>query len=229
MKALWLRSRTRFMALARRERGLVMACALVLVLGLGALLFIEPAYKQRVQLQRQMEQQQKDLAALRPQVQALQQRQRNPDAAVQAQLKALRDQLQLADAEFAQVQRALVQPQEMGQLLGSLLQSHRGLQLVALKSVPVMSVSELVGAPKVATPASSVQNKDSRDAWLYRHGVEITVQGSYADMQAYLAALENLPRRVYWGELKMDAQKWPANTMTVTVYTISLEKTWWRV
>ncbi|RQP25323.1 type II secretion system protein GspM [Piscinibacter terrae] len=229
MKAWWLRSRSRFMALARRERGLVMACALVLVLGLGALLFIEPAYKQRVQLQRQMEQQQKDLAALGPQVQALQQRQRNPDAAVQAQLKALRDQLQLADGEFAQVQRALVQPQEMGQLLGSLLQSHRGLQLVALKSVPVMSVSELVGAPKVAAPASSVQNKDSRDAWLYRHGVEITVQGSYADMQAYLAALENLPRRVYWGELKMDAQKWPANTMTVTVYTISLEKTWWRV
>ena len=233
MKAFWLRSRSRFMALARRERGLVMACALMLVLGLGTLLFIEPAYKQRVQLQRQMEQQQKDLAALGPQVQALQQRQRNPDAAVQAQLKALRDQLQLADGEFAQVQRALVQPQEMGQLLGSLLQSHRGLQLVALKSAPVVSVSEMVGAPKVAAPAaaasSSAQNKDSRDAWLYRHGVEITVQGSYADMQAYLAALENLPRRVYWGELKIDAQKWPANTMTVTVYTLSLEKTWWRV
>jgi len=232
MKALWLRSRSRFMALARRERGLVMACALMLVLGLGTLLFIEPAYKQRTQLQRQMEQQQKDLAALGPQVQALQQRQRNPDAAVQAQLKALRDQLQLAEGEFAQVQRALVQPQEMGQLLGSLLQSHRGLQLVALKSVPVMSVSELVGAPKVAAPASAASSsasKDSRDAWLYRHGVEITVQGSYADMQAYLAALENLPRRVYWGELKLDAQKWPDNTLTVTVYTLSLEKTWWRV
>jgi MSHA biogenesis protein MshJ len=145
----------------------------------------------------------------------------------------LRDQLQLADGEFAQVQRALVQPQEMGQLLGSLLQSHRGLQLVALKSVPVVSVSEMVGAPKVAAPtsaaSSSTPNKDTRDAWLYRHGVEITVQGSYADMQAYLGALENLPRRVYWGELKIDAQKWPANTMTVTVYTLSLEKTWWRV
>jgi MSHA biogenesis protein MshJ len=48
-------------------------------------------------------------------------------------------------------------------------------------------------------------------------------------MQAYLAALENLPRRVYWGELKIDARQWPANVMMVTVYTISLEKTWWRV
>ena len=66
-------------------------------------------------------------------------------------------------------------------------------------------------------------------AWLYRHGVEITVQGNYADMLAYLESLERLPRRVYWGALKIDAQKWPASQMTVTVYTISLEKTWWRV
>ena len=236
MKAWWLRSRTRYMALARRERGLLMACALVLVVGLGVLLFIEPATKQRMQLQRQMAQQRNELASLTPQVQGLQARQRNPDAAVQAQLKALRDQLQLADGEFAQVQRALVQPQEMGHLLDSLLQSHRGLQLVSLRSVPVMSVAELIAgsgkAAVAAAPASSASApapKDSRDAWLYRHGVEITVQGSYADMQAYLAALEHLPRRVYWGELKLDAQHWPANTMTVTVYTISLEKTWWRV
>ena len=136
----------------------------------------------------------------------------------------------------------------MGHLLDSLLQSHRGLQLVSLRSVPVMSVAELIAgsgkaaiATTAATPttptaaaapassASAPAAKDSRDAWLYRHGVEITVQGSYADMQAYLAALEHLPRRVYWGELKIDAQHWPANTMTVTVYTISLEKTWWRV
>ena len=237
MKAFWLRSRTRYMALARRERALLMACALVLVVGLGVLLFIEPAYKQRTLLQRQMAQQRNELTSLMPQVQGLQARQRNPDAAVQVQLKALRDQLQLADGEFAQVQRALVQPQEMGHLLDSLLQSHRGLQLVSLRSVPVMSVSELIaGSGKAAAPvvapassASSPSTKDSRDAWLYRHGVEITVQGSYADMQAYLAALEHLPRRVYWGELKLDAQRWPANTMTVTVYTISLEKTWWRV
>ena len=47
--------------------------------------------------------------------------------------------------------------------------------------------------------------------------------------KGYLSALEHLPRRVYWGELKIDAQRWPASTMTVTVYTISLEKTWWRV
>ena len=235
--SLWLNVRKRYAALARRERGLVMAATLAGILAFGLLFLIEPAYKQRTQLKRQHEQQQRDLDALRPQVASLQERQRNPDASTLAQLKALRDQLQLTDAEFAQVQRSLVAPHEMGHLLESLLRSHSGLQLVGLRSVPVMSVTELMSGPAVppvpaAAPAASGANASApaKDAaWLYRHGIEITVQGNYADMQAYLGALEKLPRRVYWGQLKLDARKWPANLMTVTVYTISLEKTWWRV
>lgn len=241
MKTRWNRYRAKYMALTRRERALLMLASLIVCVGLGTLLFIEPAYKQRTLLQRQIAQQRSQIDSLRPQVLALQARQRDPNAAVLAQLNALRRQLQLADSEFAQVQSALVQPQEMGQLLESLLRSHRGLQLISLRSVPVMSAADLINQPKPAAavaPAASAasaasqaasSNAPAKDAWLYRHGVEISVQGSYADMQAYLSALENLPRRVYWGELKIDAQHWPANVMTVTVYTISLEKTWWRV
>lgn len=234
----WQNIRRRYAALARRERGLVMAATLAGILAFGLLFLIEPAYKQRMQLARQQAQQQRDLDALRPQVASLQDRQRNPDAATLAQLKALTNQLQLTDAEFAQVQRSLVAPHEMGQLLESLLRSHSGLQLVGLRSVPVMSVTELMSGPASATAATPAVSSASQPAaghaakdaaWLYRHGVEVTVQGSYADMQAYLAALEKLPRRVYWGELRLDARQWPANLMTVTVYTISLEKTWWRV
>ena len=229
MKAYWTRLHTRYMALARRERGLVLAASLVLVVGLGVLLFVEPAVKQRTMLEKQMVQQQTALASLRPQVLALQARQRNPDAATWAQLNALRQQLQLADGEFAQLQRALVSPQEMGALMENLLHTHRGLQLIGLNSVPVTSVTELMAAAPAAAPASATDaGKPARD-WLYRHGVQITVQGSYADMAAYLSALERLPRRVYWGDLKIDAERWPATVMTVTVYTISLEKTWWRV
>jgi len=225
MKTTWSRLSKRYGALARRERLLVVAAALVLIVGLGSLVLIEPALKQRTLLQGQMTRQRADLAALQPQVSALQARQRDPDAATRAQLDAVRRQLQLADGEFRELQRALVAPQEMGALLEGLLQSHRGLQLVGLRNVPVVSVDDMLKPPAAA--ASAAAGKDN--AWLYRHGVEITVQGGYADMLAYLDALERLPRRVYWGPLKIDAQKWPATRMTVTVYTISLEKTWWRV
>src|SRR5207253_2496020 len=148
--------------------------------------------------------------------------QRDPDAATRKQLEALREQLRLADGEFEQLQRALVSPQDMGRLLEGLLQAHRGLQLVGLRNVPVVSVSELLKPEAAVPPAGAAsQATGAKDtAWLYRHGVEITVQGNYADMLAYLESLERLPRRVYWGALKIDAQKWPASQMTVTVYTI---------
>lgn len=234
MTAWWRRAQAAYVARERRERALLLAAALVLIVGLGWLLFVEPALKQHAALQRQIDQQRVDLAALQPQVATLQQRRRDPDAATRTQLDALRRQLDRADGEFAQLQRALVPPQDMGRLLEGLLQSHRGLQLVGLRSVPVTSVADLLraGAAAPAAAASAPAAKDGsadRDAWLYRHGVEITVRGSYADMQAYLAALERMPRRVYWGELRIDARQWPASVMTVTVYTISLEKTWWRV
>ncbi|HUG21986.1 type II secretion system protein GspM [Piscinibacter sp.] len=232
MKAAWTRLSARYSALARRERALVMGAGLVLILGLGSLLLIEPALKQGTLLQRQIDRQRADLQALQPQVAALALRQRDPDAATRVQLEALRRQLSLADGEFNQLQRALVSPQEMGRVLEGLLQSHRGLRLIGLRSAPVTSVTELMNPVNDAAPAPAAGQTpaaEPRDAWLYRHGVEITLQGSYADMLAYLNTLEQLPRRMYWGELKIDAQRWPANVMTVTVYTISLEKTWWRV
>src|SRR5205814_7913991 len=157
MKAWWARSAARYAALARRERGLVLAATLALIVGLGLLLFIEPALKQRALLQRQITQQQADLDALQPQVALLKSRQRDPDAATRQQLEALRQQMRLADGEFEQLQRALVAPQDMGRLLESLLHGHRGLQLIALRNVPVVSVSELMAPakPAAAAPAAS--------------------------------------------------------------------------
>jgi len=233
MKAAASRPMQRYLRLARRERALVMAATLVAILGLGWVLAIEPALLHRARLARQMQQQRAELATLAPQVAALQARQRDPDAATRAQLEALGRQLRLAEGEFGELQRALVAPHEMGELLDGLLRSHGGLQLVGLRNAPVASVAELLEPPAAAPPGAGAPAGDkarAKDAaWLYRHGVEIVVQGRYGDLVAYLDALERGPRRVYWGELRIDAQSWPVARMTVTVYTISLEKTWWRV
>jgi len=228
MTATWTRLRARFMALARRERALMLVAALAIVLGLGSVLFIEPGQRQRATLQQQLARQQAELAALRPQLALLRERQRDPDVQTRTQLAALQRRLQAADDEFAQLQRALVPPQEMGRLLDSVLRSHRGLQLVELHSLAPTSVGDLLAPPAPAASAASAPAGEPHD-WLFRHGMRVTVQGSYADLVAWLADLERQPRRVYWGELKLDATRWPATTMTVTVYTISLEKTWWRV
>jgi len=239
MNARWKQLSARFMAMPKRERLLLPGAVCFAILMLGHLLLIEPARKQHRLLQQQYSQESTDLMVVQTQLKVMNAKLKNPDAELHTQLDGLRTQTRAVDDQFKQLQSSLVPAQEMSQWLGSLLQAQRGLQLTGLRSLPVTSVADLLAAKAVAgaasatpatpaTPAATAENTGQpRDTWLYRHGVEVTLRGSYTDLLAYLNTLEHLPRRVYWGELKINAQDSPAVVMTLTVYTISLEKTWW--
>ncbi|MBT9527440.1 MAG: type II secretion system protein M [Rhizobacter sp.] len=230
MKAKWKQLSARFMAMPQRERFLLPGALCFAILMLGHLLLIEPARKQHRLLQAQFNQESNELIVAQTQLKALNTKLTNPDAELHTQLAELRTQTRAADDQFKQLQSSLVPAHEMSQWLAGLLQAQHGLQLTGLRSLPVSSVADLVAAK--AAPAASAASSPSdsttpRDTWLYRHGVEVTLRGNYRDLHNYLKTLEQLPRRVYWGELKINAQDSPAVVMTLTVYTISLEKTWW--
>jgi MSHA biogenesis protein MshJ len=59
--------------------------------------------------------------------------------------------------------------------------------------------------------------------------VKITVRGSYADLLQYLTALEKLPSQMFWGVAKMDVVQLPTAELSLTLYTLSLDKTWLQV
>ncbi|WOB09554.1 type II secretion system protein GspM [Piscinibacter gummiphilus] len=237
MKDRWKQLSARYAALAPRERALLPGAVCFAILMLGHLLVIEPATKERRLLQQRLAQETNDLTVAQAQLTVLQAKLKNPDAEVRAQLEALRLQARNADDQFKKLQGSLVPAQDMSDWLSGLLQAQRGLQLVGLRTLPVTSVTELVDGGKPASPAAAATaataasapaaDAATPDGWLYRHGVEITVRGSYPELVAYLQTLERMPRRVYWGELKLDAQQSPAVVMTLVVYTLSVEKTWW--
>jgi MSHA biogenesis protein MshJ len=225
----------RYAGISRRERAVLLTGALLLVVGLGYLLMIEPTLTKRALLLKQMEGELAQQQSLR---QSLSAPPADGSEALRLQLAETKSQLRAADQQFSEVRKGLVQPQQMGALLQSLLARHRGLQLLSLRSLPVAALSEsgLANKARAAAPsgpaatasaagASAEQAADG--AWLYRHGVEIRIEGSYADLLAYVQALEQLPRRVYWGDLEIDARRSPVIVMTLTISTVSLEKTWW--
>lgn len=229
MKERWKQLGARYTALAPRERALLPAAVCFAILMLGHLLVIEPAFKERRTLQQRLAQDTNDLTVAQAQLTVLRAKAQNPDAEARAQLEALRLQARQVDDQFKRLEGSLVPAQEMSDWLSGLLRAQRGLQLVGLRTLPVTSVSDMVNG-KAASPAagaSAPAEGSAPDGWLYRHGVEVTVRGSYPELVAYLQALERMPRRVYWGELKLDAQQSPAVVMTLVVYTLSVEKAWW--
>jgi len=45
-------------------------------------------------------------------------------------------------------------------------------------------------------------------------------------MLNYLAALEKMPAQMFWGEISFSVDKYPDAVLTLTLYTLSLDKTW---
>ena len=105
----------------------------------------------------------------------------------------------------------LIPPQQMAKVLEGLSKQQPGLKLVSLKTLD----AEVVGAPATVQLGS-----------LYRHGVELVLEGSYASFASYLARVERMPYGVFWGGLELDATAYPNLTLKLTLYTLSQDKTW---
>lgn len=107
------------------------------------------------------------------------------------------------------------------------------------------SVLNAAGATNLATPATvanvataaTVTSASSASSaasgapaapkyLLYRHGVELVLQGPYLDMIGYLDALEAAPGQLFWSKAELDAEQSPNGRLTLTLYTVSLDKKW---
>lgn len=216
MKRQWDSLAAKYDGLQRRERILVLAAVLVGVVALLNALLLEPMAARKKVLLSQIAGDSRQMQQIHQQTQEMLQRARiDPDAAVKARLAAAQGRLRTVDAEFDGMRHALVAPDRMPQLLEDILGRHGQLRLVSLKTLPAAGLTE---AGKAAPAAD--------DLPVFRHGVEITVEGRYLDLLDYLAALERLSWHLLWGRAALQAGDGGISTLTLTVYTLSLDQTW---
>jgi MSHA biogenesis protein MshJ len=221
MNTTWQKWAGRYAAMSQREQVLI-AVATIVTVGLLLLTFwVDPAAKQATALRAQMSTQQTELAALQGQIASIKSQLGDPDAANRKALDELRARLTGVDNQIGRLDEKLVPPQQMGQLLQRVLTHHRGLALVSLRSMPP---EPLLAAPsdKGVAGKESVMLREN----IFRHGLEIKVAGSYADLLAYVAELERAPQRLLWGGVSLAVVTYPRSELTLTVYTLSRERDW---
>lgn len=230
MKALrqqWQQLEGRYAAVTRREKLLLAAALIFVPLLVGELLILEGQRTRNAALTRSIAQQSASATELQNQVQLLQlQLQVDPDARVKAEIAALMAEQQMLEKELHEVGKSLVPPEQMNDLLERLLARHRGLRLVSLKTLKPQSVMG-EAAEGVEPAAAQRQEKIPGERFdLYRHGVEIRIEGSFAELQAYLVQLEELQERLLWGQLQYEVGEYPKAEMSLMVYTLSADRTW---
>ena len=102
---------------------------------------------------------------------------------------------------LAPVPSARLAPTRLPVLVRSLLGPGQALTMESLRVVPGTPVEGSTG--------------------FYRHGVELTLKGSYFDLLQYLSQLEKLPARLIWGRTELLVDKYPEVRLTVQVQTVS--------
>ena len=203
-------------AMSLRERVLIfLAVAVVIVAIADSALFDPISRRQKVNSQR-IHQQEDEIHTMQGQVQAYAQARTGDDANAKRQrLEKRRLELAALDRELAAKRSELVPPERMAKMLYEIVKRNPDIELVSLRSLPAtglaQSLTAILGSGGLA---------------LYRHGIEITVSGSYLKMLAYVGQLERLPAKIMWGNMELQAAAYPAVTLKITLYTLSPEKTW---
>jgi len=232
MKRQWLIFAARVDALSQRERMMSFAAAACSLAFIANLAVIGPLLRKQDQLHSQVVQQQNNIAGINAEIlQKLQAAEADPDAPARARLAATREESARLSESLRAMQQGLVAPERMAPLLESILRANGRLKMVSVRTLPVEPLSGIGANPAAAdgnAAAASVKPSAKRDL-LFRHGVELTVRGSYLDMVDYMSALEALPTRLFWGKAQLEVEEYPSVRLTLTLYTLSLDEKWMKL
>lgn len=214
MKSWWKKTRAHFDALQQREQWLVAAAILGGIAVFGYTLFIEPNWQRARQAERSIIETRAQLDEGREQMRLLSAPERHPDVQASAELEDLQAKLASLSGSLRVLESALVPPNRVMALLEEMVGTKSGLRLISLKTFP-------------PTPfASEGEKPGGKPASLYRHGVEVRLEGSYQDLCAYLERLEKSPMKLLWGSAVLQAESHPRLVFTLTVYSLSMDRTW---
>ena len=221
----------RFDQRSERERWLMIAAGTALAWLLAEALWLGPALAS-FQAARQREAGAvQALAQLQADARQLQQQGSSQARAQQSELASWRQRVREGDEVLRAQQELLVGPDRMLELLEHLLARQGELRVRALRSLgrsDVLASTGSAGSPAASAGAATATATADPGAspTLYRHGVELVVEGSYADLLAYLRALEALPQRVLFGGIGLKVEQHPRTVLTLRVYTLSRDRHW---
>lgn len=233
MNKYWLKFAKTIDAKSVRERSMLFLLATVGVFLVANMFLIEPLWKkQKALTARNLEDKNLISAAQIEIAQRMVDNSMDPDTEIKGNIKAAQKRLQTVEAELQQLSKNLVRADDMDALLESILRRNKTLRLSSFKSLPVVNLMPSNGAS--ATPEASPKLSDVSGALLthieergiYKHEVELVLQGNYLDMLNYMRELEALPEHVFWSRSTFTTLEYPKARLNLNLYTLSLENKW---
>lgn len=211
-------------ALKERERFVICMAGAVVILTIAYFGAIDPLLVRRGQLRLQTAAHNELLARLGAQrLEVQRELSISPDEAIRQRLASAEAELASVDQALSGLERELLKPDRMAAVLQELLGKDRGVTLVSLKNLPPSLLDKQQASAAAGPHGSSTAAAGAPR--IYRHGVEIVVEGGYTDLVAYLQRLEEQPWHLYWDKTVMTSN-YPKSRLTLVLSTLSLDEMW---
>jgi MSHA biogenesis protein MshJ len=196
-----------------RERWLAIAVAAVAAAAAADSLLLAPQRAEVARLARASEAAQLRLSKLQ---QAAERQASAGDEALRARRAALAARRARAQQALVQAQVDPIAPHDMGRQLRAILAQHARLRIVGMTSTG-------------AKPLVDAGDGKAAPAGLFQHGLEVSIEGPYLDLLAYLQALQRTPYRLYWRELDLRVGASGVPVTRLAFFTLSKEPAWLRL
>ncbi len=203
MKRYWQIAAARIDEMTLRQRAMLFSVVALLVVVMAHALLLDPVLARQKALIDQVNRDQSQLNAVRAQLESILKEGGAGQTPEEAEVRLLEEKVAQAATALDDRKRGFIAPARLPVLVKGLLGPGRPVSLESLRVVP--------GAPV-------------EGAELYRHGVELTLKGSYFELLQYLSELEKPPARFLWGEAELQVEKYPEVRLTVQLHTLSPQR-----
>ena len=133
---------------------------------------------------------------------------KDPNTAVNESIAKTEASILDIDKVLAQLTVNFISPHKMREVLKELLKSDSRIKVTDFKAVPAKKVN-IDGVPANA------------EITIYQHGIRLTVQGSYFDLQQYIKRIEDLPWQFNWKHFAYSVENHPNAKLKIEITTIS--------
>ncbi len=204
-------------ALSLRERGIIFVAVMVAIYSVAANALFPPLNAEQTRLTKELATKRTQVQTFESQIQAsLAKSAEDPDAANRLKLAELEKQLKSTEESLSAITSRLVPPKEMTRMVEQILARNRRLEVVRMESLPAEPLRPAGDEARQGTAKGQ-----TRVLTAYRQGMRIELKGEYLDVLAYLHELEQLPWKVFWGQISLQTEQYPVSRVVLHIYTLS--------
>jgi MSHA biogenesis protein MshJ len=203
-----------------RERALICVSLLALLFMVWDFLVLAPMHKKLVEKETAVKAMQSQQTALQTQLATIQMALLNdPNQQKNQQIQQLQSDVSIADEKLQNASQNIIRADMLPQVMQDVLAKTAQLSLLKVDTLPVTELNTAIA--KSSNPSAADANVP---VGVYKHPVELTFVGDFAQVLNLLLALESLPWKFYWQSLDYRVAQYPNAKVILRVYSISSEE-----